>query len=186
MSPVHSAKVGFWFSLRLISPESAMLLESEQRRVLIAAGSMCGAAVRNLFAASPLNAWDVLEADSFSRARFMLQHNSCDVLLVNDDLFEREGGQGLNWLAWQQNTPIVFLSDRGVNLQRAYELGAGVCLSRKMAIEHPPLLAAALEEAVRSSVVRQGYRRTRERLADSRRHVDRLVNMMWRTSARMA
>jgi len=108
------------------------------------------------------------------------------VLLVNDDLFEREGGQGLNWLAWQQNTPMVFLSDRGVNLQRAYELGAGVCLSRKMAIEHPPLLAAALEEAMRSSVVRQGYRRTRERLADSRRHVDRLVNMMWRTSARMA
>src|SRR3954463_11627793 len=110
-----------------------MLIESERRRVLIAAGPDAGQDLRHLFTRDPLDGWETLEADSFSRARFLLQHDPCDLLLVNDDLYEREGGQGLAWLSWQLETPVVFLAgSSAVHFQKAYELGANVCLPRQM------------------------------------------------------
>ena len=34
------------------------------------------------------------------------------MLLINDDLYEREGGQGLAWLAWQREVPVVLLVNK--------------------------------------------------------------------------
>src|SRR2546423_1065662 len=112
-----------------------MWIDNERRRVVIAAGPGADETLRSLFCKDPLDCWQTLEADSFSRARFLLQHDPCDLLLVNDDLFEREGDQGFAWLAWQRATPIVFLAGcSAVDFQKAYELGAEVCLPRQLAL----------------------------------------------------
>jgi GGDEF domain-containing protein len=165
--------------------EIPMPLDSERRRVLIAAGPGANEPLRHLFCKDPLDSWDILEADSFSRARFLLQHNPCDVLLVNCDLFEREGGQGLAWLAWQRETPVVFLAGlASTHFQRAFELGVHVCLPRQLALDDPRLLAAAMDQALQSGAMRLSYQKAKDRLVESRQHVDRLVNMIWRTTPR--
>ena len=88
-----------------------MGIENERRRVLIAAGSQAIEAIRAVFAGDLHDQWEAVEADSFSRARFLLQHDPCDLLLVNDDLYHREGSQGLAWLAYQRTRlPVVFLA----------------------------------------------------------------------------
>lgn len=162
-----------------------MSIENERRRVLIAAGSQASEAIRAIFTNELREQWEAVEADSFSRARFVLQHDPCDLLLVNDDLYHREGGQGLAWLASQRETPVVFLAGASaVHFQKAYELGATVCLPRQMALEHPLLLATVMEQAVKTSEARLEFSRTKERLSSSRHHVDRLVNMIWRTTSR--
>jgi len=164
-----------------------MIDVNERRRVLIAAGPGTDEPLRQLFSRDPLDSWETLEADTFSRARFIMQHEPCDLLLVNDDLFEREGSQGFAWLAWQRKAPVVFLSGcSAMNFQKAYELGAQVCLPRQLALEHPPLLATVLNQALQYSEMRHNFAKTKERLAESRKHVDRLVNMIWRTTARQA
>jgi hypothetical protein len=164
-----------------------MLFESERRRVLIAAGPEIDGTLKQLFSRDPLDGWETLQADSFSRARFLVQHDPCDLLLINDDLYEREGGQGLAWLAWQREAPVVFLAgSSAAHFQKAYELGAQVCLPRQLALDHPPLLAAAMEQALQTADVRLRYKKARERLLESRQHVDRLVNMIWRTTPRQA
>ena len=53
-----------------------------------------------------------------------------------------------------------------------------------MALEHPLLLATVMEQAVKAGQAQQEFRKTKERLASSRHHVDRLVNMIWRTTSR--
>jgi GGDEF domain-containing protein len=164
-----------------------VLLDSERRRVLIAAGPGSDATLRQLFSQEPLDGWETLEADSFSRARFLLQHDPCDLLLINDDLFEREGGQGLAWLTCQRETPVVFLAGSSApHFQKAYELGAHVCLPRQMALEHPPLLATAMAQALKTGDMHLRYKKARECLTQTRQHIDRLVNMIWRTTSRQA
>ncbi len=164
-----------------------MMVENEVRRVLIAAGPGANESLQQLFAAEPLSAWQTLAADSFSRTRFVMQHDPCDLILVNDDLLEREGGQGLAWLARMRETPIVFLAGPSAELfRKAYEQGASVCLPRQMVMENPLLLVTALEHAFEIGALRQSQRQAKNRLFETRQHVDRLVNMIWRTTQRQA
>jgi hypothetical protein len=164
---------------------TTMIHDSERKRVLIGTGSEHQALFRDLFHRDPLDQWVALEAESFSRARFVLQHEPCDVLLVNDDLYEREGGQGLAWLAWQREVPVVLLVGKAPETYaRAYELGVSVCLPREQAVIHPATLAAGLNQAMNICEMRYGYQRIKEQLAQSRRHTDSLVNMLWRTTPR--
>ena len=159
--------------------------DSERRRVLIATGPDNKGMFRDLFRRDPLDQWVTLEAESFSRARFVLQHEPCDVLLVNDDLYETEGGQGLAWLAWQREVPVVLLvGAASETYARAYQLGVSVCLPRDQALSHPPMLAGGLNQAMNICEMRFGYQRIKEQLAQSRRHTDSLVNMLWRTTPR--
>lgn len=161
-----------------------MQMDSDRRRVLIAAGADAIPAFQDLFTRAPLDAWETVPADSFSRARFILQHDPCDVLIVNDDLYESEGSQGLAWLAWQRETPVIFLCGPSAeNFAHAYQFGVAACLPRDLALGHPPLLATALDQAIRTAQTRNGYREAKDRLSQARRHVDRLVNIIWRSSA---
>ena len=164
-----------------------MMLASDARRVLLATGAKAGEPLRELFNEEPLNAWKILEADSFSQARFVLQHDPCDVLVVNEDLLASEGGQGLGWLAWNQETPIVYLAGSSAEMMRkAYEQGATICLPRQMVLEQPMLLVTAIEHARQAADLRQEQRATKDRLLETRQHVDRLINMIWRATPRQA
>ena len=157
--------------------------DSERRHVLIGTSPENQGIFRELFKRHPLDQWVMKEAESYSQARFVLQHDPCDVLLVNDDLYEREGAQGLAWLAWQREVPIVLLVGQSPETYaRAYQLGVSICLPREPIFGHPPMLAAGLDQALNICEMRFGYRRIKEQLAQSRRHTDCLVNLLWRAT----
>jgi GGDEF domain-containing protein len=156
------------------------LLPRERRRVLLAAGGTPHQELLALFARDPLTNWETRAADSFSAARFVLQHTPCDVLVVHEDLCRREGPQALAWLSFHRETPVVFLGSTSEQFTRAYELGATVCLPRDMALAHPPLLDASMRQALYHGELRNLHERTHEQLLQTRRHVDRLVSMIWR------
>lgn len=163
------------------------MIAGEFPRVLIAAAKDSMACLRHVFTHDPLDHWDVVEADSFSQARFCLQHNACDVLLVHHGLYDSEGPQGLAWLAWQRHTPVVFVAaDNAEHFRRAYELGIHFCVPHGLMVAQPALLLAAMEQAIQAGELRHRLRHTRERLSECQRHVDRLVSMMWRSSQRQA
>jgi GGDEF domain-containing protein len=154
-----------------------------RRRVLLAAGPGAEESIRRLFEQVSLKSWEAIEAGSISQARFVLQHSPCDVALVNDDLYHREGEQALAWLARHGQAPVVFLAgDMPGTMARVYHLGATMCLPRTAAQAHPPLLAAALERAAQLADAQRCRRCAQEQLAHSRRHVDRLVNLIWRSA----
>jgi PleD family two-component response regulator len=161
------------------------ILTPQRPRVLLAAGAAPVSELRNLFAREPLDQWEPLTAESFAHARFVLQHNPCDLLVVNSDLVDREGPQGLAWLAFQHETPVLFLGeDQAEPYSRAYELGIHNCLSRRLAVAHPPLLGAVMRQALQSWEMKHRSARIQDQLAQARRHVDRLVNLIWRITPR--
>lgn len=160
-----------------------MVRAGERRRVLVATAVLHP--MQELFAQESLHRWDLLEADSFSLARFTLQHNPCDVLVIDDDLLQHEGYQGMAWLAWQRRVPMVYLSGASPErYARAMELGISQCLPRVMAFAQPALLDRALEQAMNVFEAQAGQQRLRQQLGQTRKHVDRLVSLLWRTSPR--
>jgi diguanylate cyclase (GGDEF)-like protein len=161
------------------------ILAQDQPRVLVAAGPERQPDLLALFHHDALTTWEPVAADSFAHARFVLQHFPCDVLLVDSDLIEQEGNPGFTWLAFQQQAPIVLLGDdQPVVYARAYDLGAAHCLPRRMAIAHPPLLHSVLQQTVQVWDMMASNTRMKQKLAESCRHVDRLVQMIWRITPR--
>jgi PleD family two-component response regulator len=156
----------------------------QRRRVLVAAAGQPQTDLLALFAREPLADWETHTADSFSAARFVLQHTPCDVLLVHEDLYHREGYPGLAWLAFQRETPILFLGSTAEQFARAYELGVALCLPRDMAFAHAPLLHESMKQTMHHGTLRHLNERTHDQLIETRRHVDRLVSMIWRITPR--
>ena len=155
---------------------------NDRRRILIATSAQHQGEFKSLFEREPLQNWDTVFADCFSRARFNMQQNPCDALMVHEDLLEKDGGQGLSWLAWKREFPVLFVGQSPKNFQRAYELGVQHCLPFDMALTHPPLVATAFEQAKRTLDNSLRLDRSKEQLTQTRRHIDRLVTLMWRSS----
>lgn len=160
-------------------------MTADRRRVLLAASQGWEREFQELFARDPLDQWEVAVADSFSRARFLVQHNPCDLMVVHEDVLEREGAQGLAWLSWQKNVPVVFLGASPLACARAVEVGVTLCLHRDLALDHPPLLASTMKQALRINDACVGYERSKKQLSETRQHVDRLVTMLWRQTPRI-
>src|SRR4051794_25604776 len=68
-----------------------------RRRVLIAAGGSGRRLLLQLFGDAALEGWTALVATSFEEARFVLQHDSCDVLLVDESLSGHDDWKDLSW-----------------------------------------------------------------------------------------
>ncbi len=81
----------------------------KRRRVLIAATNQERCRFRSLFRTESLSSWESAEADSFECARFLMQMDPCDVLLLDGSLYPLGGTNGLAWLAGQHQMPVVFL-----------------------------------------------------------------------------
>ena len=161
------------------------ILAPDRARVLVVDGAERQSEFLELFRQYPLAAWAPLPADSFAFARFLLQHHPCNMLVVSSELLAREGDQGLTWLAFQQEAPVVFIGDDDAILYaRAYDLGVTTCLSRSLALAHPPLLHSVMQQAVQSWENKAAQLRLQRQLAESCRHVDRLVQMIWRITPR--
>lgn len=154
-------------------------------RVLVAGGPERQPALLELLGREPLTALNPAAADSVEHARFVLQHQPFDAILVSSDLLEGDGNQALAWLAFQQMTPVVLIGDDQPELfARAYSHGVAACLPLAMACAHPPLLHGMLLQAVRTWTSKAEHARLQRQLTDSSQHVDRLVQMIWRITPR--
>jgi GGDEF domain-containing protein len=157
-----------------------MALDLERRRVLVAAAGAERVALVDLFARGLVEGWEASEAESFEQARFLLQHDPCEVLLVDQSLYRPEDADAFNWLAGQQQAAVVFLAgDDPALLTEALQRGAGHWLPRTLALGHPALLAAVLSLAAARSDLRRNHRLLGEALQECRRQVRRLVALLW-------
>jgi diguanylate cyclase (GGDEF)-like protein len=153
------------------------------RRVLVAAHPADADPFLRLFAGGPLYGWEARVAHSVTQARFLLQHDPCDALLLDEGLYRREGPEGLDWLGTQREVPAVFLAGEVPELVLEV-LGRGVeqWLPRNLALNHASLLAASLDQAVRGRGQARRLRAAGEALHACRRQVSRLVNLLWESS----
>jgi hypothetical protein len=153
---------------------SAML---ERRRVLLTAEDGERERLRALFGDGPLRDWDVVEADSCERAHFAHQLHPCDVLVVGGSTARK--GPGLAWLAGRGG-PVLFLADaRPEEAAEALRQGADCWLPRTPALEHPALLAAALERLAEFGTLERRAEAAAGSLRECHRQVDRLVALLW-------
>lgn len=157
---------------------------ADRRRVLVAVNKTHEGEMKSLFERDALAMWQPLFADTFSRTRFTLHHNPCEALIVHEDLLEAEGSQGLAWLSWKKDYPTLFVGQSADKFQRAYELGVQSCLAFDMALTCPALMATVLDQAIRAVDNGRSLRRAKEQLSQSRKHIDRLVSLIWRSAPR--
>jgi hypothetical protein len=125
-----------------------MSVEVACRRVLVVAADEERAEVRRLFQTEPLRDWEVVEADSVEQARFIVQLDPCDVLMVDCSLYRVGAGSDWSWLAGQRRTPVLFLvpdekEAAGVLPRHA----TPYWLACDLAHNHPHLLAVMLKQA---------------------------------------
>ncbi len=157
-----------------------MTAARENRRVLIVAVEARQLALRELFAAGWLPGWEPVPADGFEQARFLLQHDAADVVLVDESLFLVDERDGLAWLGGRQEAPVVLLADlSAAAAAAALQSGVSHWLPRRSVLECPALLAAVLDQAARLVASRRAARRAADALREARRQVDRLVGRLW-------
>jgi diguanylate cyclase (GGDEF)-like protein len=112
-----------------------------------------------------------------------MQHHPCDLMLVHEEVMQRDGDQGLAWLRQGRDTPLLFLAaDKPHSFAQAYQDGADMCLVHDMVLRSPLVLAAALERAGSQLEKQRAHMRIHKQLLQCRRHVDRLVNLIWRAT----
>jgi hypothetical protein len=155
---------------------------NRSKRILVAVSKAREGEIKALFERDPLGKWDPLFAEGFSKARFILQHSPCDALLVHEDVLDKEPIQGLSWLCSGRDYPVVLVGQSATSFQRAYEVGVQHCLPYDMALASAPLMNTILDQATAALSETIALTRTRDHLAHTRRHVDRLVTLMWRSS----
>ncbi len=158
-----------------------MSSEVENRRALLAARPSEMQALRSVFGLASLEGWELAEADSLQRARFLLLHDTCDVLVIDESLCPSADPIALAWLGPRRDVPAIFLTAMEPDtVARALNAGASMCLPRQATLDNPHLLAAALNRAVQIGEVHHHLRRSADRLHQCRRQVDRLVHLVWR------
>jgi GGDEF domain-containing protein len=153
------------------------------RRVLIASDGPEEARLCGLFREHLAGQWQSATADTFVQAHFLMQHNPCDVILVDEGLYRREGPEGLSWLTEQTRAPLAFLaSESPAALTDAIRRGAHFWLPRTLALGNPELLSAALERVAELGRLRDSAEKTGEELDEARHQADRLVRMLWQAA----
>lgn len=152
----------------------------QRRRVLLAAAEPARAECRSLFQAEILRDWEVIDADSLERARFLLQLDPCDVLLLDCSLYRIGGSDDLSWLTGQRRAPVLCLGDGDAEMVTgALRQGVHYWMPRELARHHAPVLAAMLRQAADFGDLQRRGQETSEALEDTRRQVSRLVNLLW-------
>ncbi|MGH7226511.1 MAG: diguanylate cyclase, partial [Gemmataceae bacterium] len=103
----------------------------------------------------------------------------CYVLLLDCSLY-RGGSDDLSWLAGQRRAPVLFLGDDDAEaVADALRQGAHYWMPRELAQHHAPVLAAMLRQAAEFGDLQRRGQETSEALEDTRRQVNRLVNLLW-------
>jgi GGDEF domain-containing protein len=154
-----------------------------QKRVLVAAGDEERSLLRGLFASGQVPGWQAEEAESLERARFLVQLDPPDVLLLDASLCPEGNAQTLGWLGGEGKVPVVFLGPIDPPLiLNALSHGAHQWLPRELALKNPLLLAVVLHQGLRLTELHRQARTTAEALADCQQRVSRLVELLWETT----
>jgi diguanylate cyclase (GGDEF)-like protein len=157
-----------------------MAVDLEHRRVLLLAAALEGAVLRQSFA--PVlqdHSWELVEADSVERAQFVLRNLRCDVLVVDEGLYRREGAEGRAWLAAQRVAAVVLLAGPDPDLiAAALDRGVSQYMPRELALSHPAALMPFLNRATQSAELRRQLHRVGEVYADCRQKVRQLVDLL--------
>jgi diguanylate cyclase (GGDEF)-like protein len=152
----------------------------EQRRVLLTAVPAVQLRLRDAFGAGLLRAWEPVPADSVERARFLLQHDLCDVLLIDESAYPKRDRDVLAWLTLQHRVPVVLLTAVEPEvLAQALEGGVQLWLPRELTLQHPGLLAAGLNHAAELGDLWSYARSADVELRECRSQINRLVGRLW-------
>ncbi len=158
-----------------------MPTSGQRRRVVVAACVSEAELLRGLFTQEALQGWEPCPVQTFEEARFLVQHTTCDLVLVDESLHRQEP-DGLPWLARQREVPVLLLADPDVReITSAYQDGILIWVPRELSLAHAPLLAATLERVAEWSALRRARHQTDANLQHCRRQVDRLVSTLWQT-----
>jgi len=150
----------------------------ESQRVLVAATEPQRVQLRSLLAGH-LPGWEINEAESAERVRFVQQLDPCDVLLLDSSLTPEGDSADLRWLM-AETTPVLYLSDAPPEvIQASFQQGVTHYLPRQLAVANPGLLAAVLQQAAQVSDMRRMLQKRESLLVQCRRQVSRLVEMLW-------
>lgn len=160
-----------------------MDLITKCRRILLAANDQERPLLRALLDYSPWRCWDVTEADTFEQARFLVQMDACDVLLLDSSLLASGDSGGASWLAARMEAPVLYLAEPTPDVLRGAATPGGYCwLPRSLALANPVLVHAALLQVSRMSELRHELWQAGTALQDCRKRVDRLVGRLWECS----
>jgi GGDEF domain-containing protein len=163
----------------LDSPTMALTSTLERRRVLLAAeASARGPTAAALATLGP--GWEAVEADGFEKARFRLQMERCDVLLLDASLHRPGDSGGVAGLSAARPEPVVFLADdRAAVTLDAVRRGADYWMPRALACSCPPLLGALLHQALELAELRRRLGAAEADVRAGRQHVERLLGLLW-------
>lgn len=160
-----------------------MHANATSRRVLLAADDQERPLLRSLLHGGAWHSWDVTEAGSFEQARFLVQMDACDVLLLDASLLVSGDPGGVSWLAARLEAPVLFLAEPMPEVLRGAGTAGGYCLlPRSLALSQPILLHAALLQASRLADLRRDLWQAGEQLRDCRQRIDRLLGRLWECS----
>ena len=155
----------------------------EHRRVLLASSSPERSLLLAQFDAGLYPGWELICADRLEHARFVLQMEPCDVLILDSELYRTADSDAISWLGGSHQTPVLFLADVTPGLvTEALIGGVDHWLPRDLALSCPALLSAQLQTAAQLGDLRRRCRLAGETLADSRKQVSRLVRLLWESS----
>jgi GGDEF domain-containing protein len=150
---------------------------------LIASEGSEEASLRDIILDNLAGRWQPATADSFEQAHFVMQHHPCDVILVDEGLYRREGAAGLSWLTERARVPVAYLvSESPRALTEALRQGIAFCLPRSLALNDPQVVCAALDRVAELGRLDESGEKSRAELDESRRRVDRLVQMLWQAA----
>src|SRR5438270_10176609 len=82
----------------------------DRHSLLLASEDQDRRALRALLESPAFAAWEVREADSVERARFVQQMDPCDVVLLDSGLY-RGDPSAVAWLSAHRRVPVVLLAE---------------------------------------------------------------------------
>jgi diguanylate cyclase (GGDEF)-like protein len=156
---------------------------SSRRRVLIASEGVEASRLRDLLRLALEGKWQPVTVSSFELVHQVMQQGPCDVVLVDEGLFRKEGLDGLAWLSRRIQAPLALLaSDAPLQLAEGKQEEVHFWLPRALALNNPRLLTAALDRVAALGKMRLSADKTGADLSENRRQVDRLVNLLWQAA----
>jgi GGDEF domain-containing protein len=100
---------------------------------------------------------------------------------VEEGLYKVENADGFAWLVRRHQVPLLLLTRAEPGMvSYALEHGASQWLPFNLALHHPLLLAGALNQLAQSADLHRRIAQMNTKLHESRRHIDRLVGVLWR------
>lgn len=161
-------------------------------RLLLLADPAVATPLSSLQGGETLASWELVPVSNLEQARFMQQWDPCDAILVDQPRGAEAEPDHLALLSYPRRTPLVVLSDTPqaqaglpagahAGVRRALPCGQAPqhWLPRRLALDHPAILAVVLGQAAEHAELARRTRQREEELQGCRRQVRHLVELLW-------